>query len=228
MQEGRRRSVSPPVYGVWGNVRLLVPGAVDGLELAGGGDAEACGVECGGRAVVGVEVDGVDDVYSVNGNCIGVQCGQSAGHNFVHEACLFEGYNSSIVHILILGGILTLGSGGTQVDVALVCGCAAIVLVIAIGGYVELTALDVGVAQRHADVLVYPIYTSLIVLGGEFLAFTGGQGDGDAGVIHPFAGVAYKLVGDRCDAGIKSPYAVFAADVRVAGIRSNLGFGVIV
>ena len=207
---------------------FCVPGAVDGFELAGGGDAEASGVWRCGCAIISIEVDGIDDIYSGYGNCIGVQCGQGAGHNFVHEASLFEGYNSSIVHILILGGILTLGSGGTQVDVALVCGCAAIVLVVAIGGYVELTALDIGVAQRHADVLVYPIYTSLIVLGGEFLAFTGGQGDGDAGVIHPFAGVAYKLVGDRCDAGIESPYAVFAADVRVADVRSNLGLGVIV
>ena len=125
----RYAAAMPPDSGIVG---LFVPGAVDEFECAGSGYAVANGVGCGGCAVVCVEVDGVDYVDTGYGSGVSVERGKCAGHYFFAEACLLECYDFVVAHVLVFGGVLCLGSGGTEVDVALVCGCTAVILVVTV------------------------------------------------------------------------------------------------
>ena len=137
--------------------------------------------------------------------------GQSAGHDFGHEACAFEGDDVIVGHRLVFGGVLCLGGRRTEVDVALVGRCAGVVLVVAVGRYVEFAALDAGVAEGLADVLEYPVDACLEVERAQLLAAAGGECYGHVGVEHPFAAVAHELVGYGLYEAVGRPCAAVIA-----------------
>ena len=134
---------------------FLIPSAVDKLERARGSHFVAHGVVgCG--IVVDCEIDGVDHFESGNRRCVGVERGECPRKHFLAEAVHHERFDLLVGHSLVAGRILLFRLCWTEVDIALVSRCSAVVLVVAIFGDVEVAVLQACRSERLVDVLIYP------------------------------------------------------------------------
>ena len=125
-----------------------------------------------------------------------MQDGECCGEHFRLKARFLKSHNLFVAHAGI-ACILALGRQRTQVDITLISRCTAIVLIVAIRGYI---------CRSIGNIVLDPIHAGLEVKSAERLVTSGGESYHHARVVAPLAVLLDELRGGCRHTCIHAPF----------------------